>query len=64
MPKASMNLTKFRFCEKSARSYLVVFIDKELRMSPFAKDQNAFAVLANEQVGNVVQVNTKCIHVF
>ncbi len=64
MPKASMNLTKFCFCEKYARSYLVVFIDKKPKMSPFAKNRNAFAVLVNELVGNIVQVNTKCIHVF
>ncbi len=64
MPKASMDLTKFYFCEKYAQRYLIVFIDKEPKMSPFVKNWDVSAVLANEMLSNVVQVNTKCIYVF
>lgn len=54
MPKANMNSTKFYFYEKYTGSYLVLFIDKEPRISPFANDWDAFAVLVNELVGNIV----------
>ena len=64
MSKANINLIKFRFYEKYAQSYFIVFIDKELKMFLFAKNRDIFAILANELVGNVIQVNTKYIYIF
>ena len=45
-------------------SYLIIFIDMEPTMFLFAKKRDIFAILANELVNNVVQVNTKCIYIF
>ena len=64
MLKVSINLTKFYFYKIYTHSYLIIFIDKKLKMSLFAKNRDAFIILANKQVSNIIKVNTKYIYVF
>lgn len=64
MPKKSINSTKFCLFEIYIYSYVVIFDNKNPKMSQFAKNWNVFAILANELVGNIIQVNIKCIYVF
>lgn len=52
------------FSEKDSSSHLIVFIDKILKIFLFANDKYTFVILANELIGNIIQINTKCIHIF
>ena len=65
MPKASINLIKFCFYKIYTCSYLIIFVDKKLRMFPFIKNWNVYTIMIKyELVGNVIQVNTKYIYIF
>lgn len=54
MSKANIDLIKFYFFKKFIASYFIVFIDKKLRISLFINNKNAFAILANELINNIV----------
>lgn len=64
MTITSINLTKLCFCRVYIRSSLVVFVDKELKILLFANNWDVFAILANEIVGNIIEINTKYIYIF
>lgn len=42
----------------------IVIIEKEPKMSLFTNNWDTFAVLSNELIGNIVQVNIKYIYIF
>lgn len=59
-----MDLIKFHFDEKYTYSNLIIFIDKKLKISLFAKHWDTFAILVNKLMNNVVQVNINNIYIF
>lgn len=64
MPKTNIDLTKFGFGQKNTSNYLIIFVNKKPSIFLYANDRNLFTVLTNKLIGNIIEINTKYIHVF
>lgn len=54
MLKRNINLIKFYFDKKYINSYFIIFINKKLKIFSFANNRNAFIILTNKLIDNII----------